>query len=351
MQSTYDSYDSANQGGNYDNVEVRFAPYTTIEAEIERVFGSDSQYGQSLGVVFDNAELVDGVFYYYPEKERYKIVSWKDVAGVNPSEAYDRGMDLTAEDADEIYTENYGSSTQTYELAAARTSVLEDENGDVVAEATSRRRDVTDNGGDLEFGDFEDLEGATIALPRIISWFDGSDEYGPSASAKSLLEKASEFGDGAVVDEDDIYNWLPDTSGENIVRSDIVDRRVRFFVVTRESSETGYTYNVPVLEDAKTGEEIVPSNSAPDGGSGNENSGTSDDSESDAVSEARSADERDYPEPIADFIQSGKRLNMNDQRANNLLDELVSDSSNALTEQMLADNGGRDAIVNEVVIE
>jgi hypothetical protein len=346
MQSKYDSYSGDSTSNDYDNEEIRFSPYTTVQGEFEYVFGTGSEYGQSLGVVMENLELLDGAYYYYPAKDRYKLVSWKEEAGLTPYEAIDRDMEITADDADLIRTESYGGSTQQYELVAARAPRVEDEDGNVVVEATSKRRDVEFSEGDLDFTDWEDMEGATIELPRAITWYNGSDDYGPSAAGKSMLETITRFGSEAVVDEDDIYNWLPDASGDNLLREDLKGRRIEFFIVTRDS-DNGYTYNVPVVEDVKTGERITPMNR--DSGSDDSPSDTGGDSEPDAVTEAKEADSGSYPEPIADFISSGRNLNMNEERAGKLLDELIADADNSLTEGMIADNGGRENIIQEVV--
>jgi len=351
MQSKYDSYSGSDDSssttsssGGYDDIELKLAPYTNIETRFDRVFGWNSEYGQSLGVNMIDTELVDGAYYYYPDKDRYKIVSWKEEAGLDPYEALDRGKEITADDADEIRVESYGNGTQQYELVAARAPRIEDEDGDTLVEATSKRRDFTMDGDTPDFSEWEELDGETIPLPDSITWYGGTTENGPSTTAKSMLETLTEYGSDAVVDEDDIYNWLPDDSGDDLLRSDIKGRRVDFFIVQREG-ESGYNYNVPIIEDSKTGERVQTYNSEPDPGS----STSTDDDSDDAVEAAKEADSGSYPEPVADFVSSGRRLNMNRERAEKLLDELVSDPENLLTQQMLEDNGGRDAIIEEVI--
>jgi hypothetical protein len=341
-QSKYDSYESAGSSNAYDNIELRFTPYTTVRGVVDRVFGSSSEFGQSLGVNMRNVEIVDGALYVDPEKDTYKIFSWKNIAGLSISESLERGNEPSVDDAPEVETKNYAGNDKTYELVAARVPEVTGPDGDTVLEATSKIRDVTVyDDGSIDFGDWEDLDGEPVELDeQTITWYNGSDEYGPSAAAKGVLETFSEFGSNAVVDENDLYNWLPDTSGDNIMRSDLEDREVEFFTVTQESSN-GYTYHKPILEDVSTGEQIRPNN-AGEGGSGNE-------SESEAVADARAADsDDDYPEPIADFIQSGSNLNMNRERAENLLDELVGSADNALTEDMVEDYG-REHIIQQVL--
>lgn len=335
MDSKYDSYSGDSGSNGYDNIELRFTPFTTVNVDVDRVFGSESQFGQSLGVNFENVELEDGALYVDPEKEVYKLFSWKDVAGLSISESLERGKEPTAADAPEIENKTYVGNDKTYELVAARVPEVTDPDGEVVLEATSRRRDVEVNDDEtIDAGDWEDLDGDLVEIGSTITWYNGSEEYGPSASAKSMLETLTTFGSNAVVDENDLYNWVPDTSGENILRDDLKDRRLRFFTVTKES-ENGYTYHDPIFEDLETGEQVTPNNR---------------ETESDAMADAREADSGGtYPEPVADFVSSGANLNLTRDRAANLLDELLEDEDNSLTEGMLEDSGGRDAIIEEVL--
>lgn len=340
----------SSSSGDYENVEVRLSPYTTIECEHDRVFGTESQFGQSLGVVRSNIELFDGAFYYYPDKDRFKVVSWKQLLGLEWGEVIEEGLDVDATDADDTRVESFSNSQQRYKLVAARVPQVEDDDGDVVIEPSSRRRSIDHDEDDYELGEWEELDGETIPLPTAITWYNGSDEYGPSSTAKTLFEVLTTYGNDSLVDEDDLFNWLPDTSGQDILRDDLEGRRVEFFTITRES-ENGYTYNYPIVQDAKTGERVRPTNwdtdenSGGDGDSGNAQSGA----ESDAVAKAREKDAGSYPEPIADFISSGSNLNMNRERAEKLLDELLSDADNSMTEAMIEDNGGRDEIIEQVI--
>lgn len=341
MESKYDTYESGSSGG-YDNVELRFSLRATVHGVFDRVFGTESQYGQSLGVNMRDVRLDDGCIYYYPSKDRYKIFSWKDVKGLSPVEMYQRDDqdDPHVDLADTIHTDAY--SDGNYELVAARVPELVDD-GETVVEASSKTRDVTGMDGDAPtFSEWEDLGGERVPFHDTITWHNGSDEYGPTASAKSLLETLTIYGSDAVVDEDDIFNWLPDTSGEDLLRDDLKDRQVEFFIVEKPS-QSGYTYNDPIIEDLSTGTRIGPNNRGGDSG----NAGTE---ASSAEQEAKAADDADrsYPEPIADFIQSGRNLNMNRDRANKLLDDLIA-GSNPLTQEMVTDNGGRDEIIEQVV--
>lgn len=344
MSQKYDSYGGSSTG-EYDNVELRFTPKSSVDATLDRVFGSGSNFGQSLGVNFSDVHLEDGALYFLPDGGYYKLFSWEQTTGFMPHEKVERGEEPTAEDADEILTKTYFGDQYTYELVAARVPEITDDDGNVVVEATSRSRELQGvEDGVPEFSEWMDNEGEKVRMnDDVITWWDGNSEYGASTSATSLLEKLTVYGQGSVVDGDDINNWLPDTSGDNILRDDLEGREVNFFVV-RQESEDGNPYNLPIVVDNQTGEEISVSNR--DGDSGNEESG----GDSQLVADAKEADEGDYPDPIAEFIESGRAMNMTHDRADGLLDELVSDESNSMTMEMIEDYfGDKESLIDEVV--
>lgn len=338
MNSRYADYETNDSGGDYDNEpnpEIIFTPYSEIEANLASTFGTESQYGQSLGVVFENVQLIDGCVYFDPEKEKHKLFSWQSANDMSPEERYDRGEEPSAEDADEFIRRTYVNNDKEYELLAARVPEVVDDDGETIIEASSRVRrvDIGDGPDDHEYSEFEDFGGDPIDLDDYIAWYDGSSETGTSVSATVLAETLTEYGDLAVEDEDDIHNWLHDTTGQNVLRDDLDGRRVRFFTITRDSEN--YTYNEPVVEDAETGARIRADNRI---------------EESEGVQEAAEQDseDRSYPEPIADFIQSGRSLSLTEDRAHKLLNDLIEDDDNSLTTEMVEDAGGADVLVDEV---
>lgn len=334
MESRYATYDSGNSGQSTDyNVELIFTPYSEIEAEVASVFGTSSQYGESLGVVFEDTEIIDGCMYFDEEKGKYKLFSWQESNDMSPQEQLERGGDPHASDANDFIRKTYAGNDKEYELIAARVPEVTDEDGEVVIEASSVQREVSEGeDGSFEYTDFEDLGGDTIPFEDTISWYSGSSENGPSVSSRELAEVLTEYGDLATEDEDDIHNWLRDTSGQNVLREDLEDTRVRFFTVRRDGED--YTYNLPILEDAETGTQLQADNRI----------GGSDDAQ-----EAAEADAGTYPEPIADYLDSGNRLDLDPERAEELLQELIEDEDNSLTQEMVDDYGGTGVLVSEVV--
>lgn len=333
MESRYATYDSGNSGQSTDyNAELIFTPYSEIEAEVASVFGTSSQYGESLGVVFEDTEIIDGCMYFDEEKGKYKLFSWQESNDMSPQEQLERGGDPHASDANDFIRKTYAGNDKEYELIAARVPEVTDEDGEVVIEASSVQREVIDEDGEFEYTDFEDLGGDTIPFEDTISWYSGSSENGPSVSSRELAEVLTEYGDLATESEDDIHNWLHDTSGGNVLREDLEGTRVRFFTVRRDGED--YTYNLPILEDAETGTQLQADNRIGD---------------SNDAQEAAEADAGTYPEPIADYLDSGNRLDLDPERAKELLQELIEDEDNSLTQEMVDDYGGTGVLVSEVV--
>lgn len=339
----YDNYDS-DESSYEEDFEFIFTPYVTIDTNINRVFGTGSEFGQSLGINFENIELVDGTLYADPEKEKFKLFSWQRAADMTPAERFERGDDPDVDDAPEFMRRTYFGSDKEYELVAARVPELTDEDGDIVVEATSKSRDVEfgEEEGAVELGDWESHGGDLIDLPNAITWWSGNDDNGPSVSAVTLAETLTHYGEDIINDEEDNFNWLNDTSGDNILRNDLEDRRVRFFVVRKPGED--FKYNLPIVEDLDTGEQVKPDNRSTSGGSGNEDSGSDS-----AVAEAAAQDSGTYPEPLADFISSGRDLELDGGRAATLLEDMVEDETTSLTWDMVEDNGGEDAIIEQVI--
>jgi hypothetical protein len=318
----------------YDNEELIFNTNVTLEGEFDYVFGTESEFGQSLGTVFRNIELVDGGIYVDAEKEKYKLFSWPEMTGFTKAEKYERDDPIEASDANEIITKTYFGNQKRYELIAARAEELVDEDGEVLVEATSVSRTVDLSGSAPSFTDFEDEGGDTVPFSDSITWWSGHEDHGPSTASKSFLTTLTTYSEDDIPDEGDLYNWLPDSSGSNLLRDDLEDRRLEVYMVSK-TSENGNPYNQPIVIDTETGARVVEDNRQTDDGgdSGNEDT----------------ADDAAYPEPVADFLSQGSNLNLTRDRAENLLTDLIEDESASLTQELVEDSGGRDALIDQVV--
>lgn len=330
-----DSETNSDNSGN-DNErspELITTPYSMFEGRLGAVFGTDSDFGDSLGIAVEDITVIDGCLYVDADKEKFKLFSWQEANDMSPDERVERGEEPHATDANDFMRKKYAGNEKEYELVAARVPPVEDEDGEVVVEPSSRTRNVTFTGDGVEFSEYEDLGGDVVPFGDVIMWYNGSQENGPSVSARSLAETLTEYGENAVADEDTIFGWLTDTSGSNIVRDDLADEQLRFFTVTREGEN--FTYNLPIVEDIGTGSRIYPNNRMED---------EEGDSDSGGIPDSAS-----YAEPVADFLQSGERLELTEGRAGELLDDLAADDDNALNEELIEEAGGRDHLVEQVV--
>jgi len=341
-QSKYDSYGGQSSGNDAEQRQLITNAEVTITAVIDDVFGNQTEWGtESLGVVWHDVELTDGLLYFDAETGKYKMFSWASATGLSPLDAHERGMDFSAEDADEVISREYFGEQKTYELVAAAVEPVEGTD----IEASSRYRRVEEvEDGIPSFTEWTDNGGDPVPFPyEFTSWHDGSDDYGPSAATKSLASTLTEYGDEIVTDEDDISNWLADTSGDNLLREDLRGERVEFFLVNK-TSEDGYPYQESVFFDEE-GVQVVPDNrpsedapstSEPAGGDSNSALTTASDSE------------RSYPEPVADFISTGDGIQLDEERANELLDDMIGDPDTSLTRE-LVEEAGRERVIDEVV--
>jgi hypothetical protein len=311
--SEYASNDNDNNSGSDDSgssadqkdKNIKMTPNAAIEGDLVKVFGNENQWGQSLGLSWENVELVDGCLYYDPEKNKYKVFPWKDVVGISPEEA----DDLTADQANEYLVKNYGSTEKRYELVEA----------------------VVPGDDPVDIG-------------NAVMWYSGSEEYGPKSASKTLAKILTEAGHDMVIDEEDctasdyIKGWLSDVSAQNVLRPDLQGRRFGFFEIRKQSNETEYKYQHPIVVDTQTGSKVSMNNATDD------TQGTLDDE-----SGENEAAEADVPEPIADFISTCDSLGFTEpDRAAQLLGDLIEDEGNDLTADMVDGFGGEDAVIGEV---
>lgn len=307
------SSDSGSSGGDSPDKNLTMVPHAAIEGDLVKVFGNENQFGQSLGLSWENVELVDGCLYYDPEKNKHKVFPWKDVVGIAPGDG-----DISADDANQFLVKNYGTTEKRYELVEA-----------VVPE-----------------------EDEPVDIGNAIMWYSGSDEYGPKSASKTLAKILTQQGRDMVIDEEDcsaesyIKGWLRDTSASNVLRSDLEGRRFAFFEVKKQSNQSDRQYHHPIVVDTQTGAQVTVQNATDetqgtlDGDSDDE--GGENDGDDTGAAEA-------VPEPIADFTSTCESLGFTDRdRAATLLSDLIADEGNDLTADMVDDFGGEDAVLDEV---
>lgn len=266
MQQKYDSYSQGGSGGqDFDDIELIISAHSTVNGDLARFFGTQNDWGQSAGLAMENVELEDGGLYLDPEKGKLKTFSWESIVGLSPVEMYEEdGEVLDASEAHDRLSKEYATNTKTYRLIAARVSEVTDPSGDTVIEPSSVARSFEETDDGYEYGDLEDLDGGMPYIAdETITWFGADEDYGASTSTVRTINLLA--GPGYVADADDPYGFITDTDTDNLLRDDLTDRRVRFFITVRTADESGRDYNYPVFEDLKTGEPVTYDNSGDSG--------------------------------------------------------------------------------------
>jgi hypothetical protein len=366
-----------NNSGNFQkDLNLKLGTHTVIEGVLTEVFGnSHNQYGQSLAVKFEDATLVDGCLYRDTDKpDRFKTFSWEDVLGMEPS----LDFEVSPDDANRFLSKTYATTQKKYELVDARVPPLYSEpdiseelaeraeNGD--SEAAAEINEILDEFEPEELRPADPAEPIPIGEGNIIMWYSGNSRTGPKSASKTLAQVLTE-GDVVVRNAEgkvnkDVFNWLADTSRDNLVRSDLEGRRIALTEVARPSIDpetgepNGRFFSHAVVFDAKTGEEVYPERTdeqaefnsqgqsqpaapATDGGQSRA-------AVSDLPPKATGATE--YPEPLADFIESCQQLGydqagVHDAQARQLLMDLIADQVNPLTQELVDEHGGVDAVL------
>ena len=374
--TTNDDDNSDDDGDSVRDMTLKMTPYSEIEGTLTSVFGNDAYFGQSLGIVWEDLKLVDGCLYHDPEKDNYKVFSWKSVIGMMPGEG-----DFDATDANQFLMKTYGSTEKRYELV----------------EAVHPDKDDPKPIG----------EG--------IMWYSGSN--GPKAASKVLAQLLTERGRDMFIDYDEWYSslsteekrradldkdhedhlahtsgWLSDVDSTNCIRSDLEGRTFSFFEIKKDSDSTDRQFNQPIVEDTVTGEKVVIGNSvtddstqgtldgesgsaaATDGGEPSEadrraelaeleyselqsrgskidgatGAGSTDEIIDSILEAENGAAEESVPEAINDFVTSVKQFeDFNRDRATDLLNDFITDDGLPLTQDAVENFGGKDAVLTE----
>jgi hypothetical protein len=297
-------YNAANDDAQTENdATITITPLTAVGGVVDRVIATGpGQYGQSLGVVFNDCELIDGVLMLRTDtkgtdREKFKLFSWEQLG-------FEEGEDYTSDDAPERHAETF-RETYKYELVSAVAELAGEEPMDMM--------------------DF-------------ITWENGGQR--PSSSAKRLARLLTRQGADAVLDEDNINGWL-DQSVE--LRSDLEGRRLEYFKQVRQGDE--YEFHFPVLVDAATGSEITMNNQTTLSEPAPEAEAPT---ATDGGSVAVEADSGALPGPVEEFVKFVVNVELDDDAA--ILSELYHtiESDNSLTEAMVADVGGEEAVLQAI---
>jgi len=300
--------DSSSSGGDYEkDLSLKWKPHATFRGVLDRLNSADNQWGQSLGIKFTDGRLVDGVLMDRVGSDgepdgTIKLFDWESMPVILDDS-------LSAEDAPEIYTEEFGGKTYRYQLNSARVEETEDP-----AEP-------------IPFGDFMMWESGATA---------------PSASSKTLAQTLTTKGRDIIVDRDDVNNWLDVDNVE--LREDLIGREVDVFKVTMQGDK--HDFHRPILVDVVTETEINIANGSSAGSSSPEQATTDGGSAVEAVEDDGDDDvPGDLPAPVADFVDFCRKYNLTgEEQIFDTLEDLASDEDNSLTDEMI-ESVGRDEIV------
>lgn len=303
---------SSDSGGDYEpDTVLKWKPHATFRAVLDSLHSADNHWGQSLGIKFTDGKLVDGVLMERISNGEpdgtIKLFPWESMPVV-------LGDDLSADDAPEVFTEEFGGKTYRYQLVGARVEEGEDE--------------AADPEEPIEIGDF-------------IMWESGGQS--PSASAKIFAQMFTAAGRDVIVDREDINNWL-DTNNVNL-RADLIGREVDVFKVTREGDE--YEYHSPVVIDTKTGSQVMMDN-AVDGDSPAAEAAQTDGGATPVPEQSNESEEVDvgaFPDPVADFVEFCRDFSLDDEeQILTNLREMAEEDENSLSPEMV-EAVGEDEIV------
>lgn len=256
----YDNH--AGEFSGNDDLKLTMMPYAAMDGTFKGVRVGDSKFGMSIGERYEGAVLVDGALYQRKDDpSKVKMYSWKDL-GFNAGDEEFKPAEFKRKN------ENYGGTTYNYTLVAAR---------------------IDDTGETWTTEDFPTNDEDLPVIGSVIVWNGGSSDNGPNSTAKTAARTLTNLGRDAVLDEDDVYEWL-DSDIET--RPELEGRKIRRFKVEREGEK--YSFYTPVFIDAATGNRIGIAND--DGGDGGVPDDTSDSGTSTATADGGS-DPEPEPEP------------------------------------------------------
>ncbi|MFC7191895.1 hypothetical protein ACFQL7_20635 [Halocatena marina] len=269
---------------------------------------TSKSWGQSLGITMKNTRLVEGCLYKDVDKAKYKIFPWEKICGVTPEEG-----DLTEDDANPYYATSYGSTDKKYELIKARIA-----------------------------GESEPVE---IGIGNVLQWFGATKKYGAKSASKTLTKILTTPGEDLLNDTDDNHNWLHDTNETNLLRGDLEGRTFDMFLRKRDASDSDNTYFHPTVVDVELGRKVKPSNSSGGSSNGSKTDVSTESSGTLGGESDQSDDTDDVPGPVNDFFATADRLDMDESGKVALLDDLIVDEENELTQDMIEEAGGRDNVL------
>lgn len=322
----YSNHEGGNGNGN-DDYTLSTMTYAAIDGDFDGIRIGNSDFGQSIGERYENVALVDGALYVrQDDPDKLKLFSWASLG--YDSEEDDFGPDV----APNRNSENYGGTTYTYELVAARVAST----GEVVIEGTDGMDIEENDEGFPQFG-------------SVVIWNGGSADSGPNSTAKTAARTLSNMGRASVVDEDDHYNWLHE---DVEAREEVQGERIRRFKVEREGEE--YSFYTPVFIHKKFDERLsIPNDggqSSDDTSSQSQEEETSSSSSSGVAAAAQQATSNGsaFPAEIDDIIDYCAEEGITDRDDVTGTLQVMANNPDSAIDMTMIEEAGQDNIVDEV---
>jgi hypothetical protein len=319
----YDSHSGDFDGD--DDLKLTTMPYAAIDGNFDGIREGNSDWGQSIGERYEETALVDGALYRRDDDQsKIKLYSWDSL-----------GFDAENEEFNAVEfkrkTENYGGETYEYTLIAASV----DELGEVWI--------GTDNGGE-PFLDTNE-EGQPV-VGNVIIWNGGSSDNGPNSTAKTAARTLTDLGRGAVLDEDDVFNWYKSSA---TVRNELEGRRLRRFKVEREGEK--YSFYTPVFVDVATGERIGIANDDDGNGDADESSSESESEKTamqQAAEKATTDGGADFPDAVDDCIDYCVEQDMTDEEDVMGTFQVMAENPESSISMEMIETAGQDNILETI---
>lgn len=344
-----------NAGGNNSNqnergyaTTLKTNPFVKLGGDLDRIVQGSNDFGESVGVNYENGTLVDGILCKtQPRKGKgihYKVFSWQDAPVVQDE-------NLTTDDLPQImtYTPNNGDPIN-YDILAARLEGDEDAGyGDDAA-----LYDVDHDGDTPVLAGVDESESEPISLgmvfqddlgdadSRFTVW-EGSSKYGPCSSAKTTVSILTVSGTEGVLSKDEQFGWSADGL---TLRPELEGVTVTYRKEKKQSDRSDNTFHHPAWV-AADGNLILANNEGNSESSSGEKAAVADGGEE--VADDDGGASGDNSPGVQEFIDTCASLELDTEPAIlGLLDDMVDDDDYDLTAGEVDD---RDDLVAQVQAE
>jgi hypothetical protein len=210
-------FGNGGNGSGNDSEVVKTDANVAIRGRLSRLVYAGGDYGESVGLLLEDAVLVEGVLMREVDSGYLKVFGWTEFEN-DLSEGY------TAADAPKEYDFRHPQGVNTYSLVSAR----------LVPDGEEP------SGEEYEIGDMITFEGGSAK---------------PKGFSRALVKTLASNPDEMVLSTDDIYNWL---NSEVTLRPELEGREVIYIKYLQEPQDgRGNPFQMPQVIDVESGEVII----------------------------------------------------------------------------------------------